>query len=278
MPICFNSLLVQVGILPHDVILLRHQDKSAARGRTPYELWRDDPAAFETYQRIQAIENRAKFSRTKLWASFVATLDGGTMFIGLYNATYKGTLTEDTPHPHKEGVALAGNCDHYDLQLDQRLSDLQGKLFIAWGSGTRAWVQRAENQNKTVVELRPRFKEPEFPGFLNFIKPLSEIESLPATWIAVLKEAAGVYLLTCPKTKELYVGSASGSEGFWSRWCQYISNNHGGNLALKSREYSDYQVSILEVAGTAATTKDVLAMEMRWKWKLQSREMGLNKN
>jgi hypothetical protein len=41
---------------------------------------------------------------------------------------------------------------------------------------------------------------------------------------------------------------------------------------------SDYQVSILEVAGTAATEQDILKMEVLWKSKLQSREMGLNRN
>ena len=53
---------------------------------------------------------------------------------------------------------------------------------------------------------------------------------------------------------------------------------HGGNVALKSRDPADYQVSILEVAGTAATTDDVIKMEVQWKSKLQSREMGLNRN
>jgi hypothetical protein len=27
-------------------------------------------------------------------------------------------------------------------------------------------------QNKPIIELRPEFKEPEFPGFLNFMEPL----------------------------------------------------------------------------------------------------------
>ena len=35
---------------------------------------------------------------------------------------------------------------------------------------------------------------------------------------------------------------------------------------------------ILEVAGTALTTADIIQMELRWKSKLQSREMGLNRN
>ena len=278
MPILFNSLLEQFGISPTTVILLRHQDKSATRGRTPYGLWRDDRTAFELYQRFQTLENRSKFSRASFWASFVATPDGATMFVGMYAATYEGLLAEDTPMPHREGVDVAGTRDCYKLTLDPRLSDLQGKLFIEWGDGTRAWVQRADNQNKAIQELRPHFKEPEFPGFLNFIQPLSKIAGLPATWVAVLKQATGVYLLTCPNTKEQYVGSASGTQGFWHRWQDYTTTGHGGNIALKSREYSDYQVSILEVAGTASRVEDILAMESRWKKKLQSREMGLNKN
>jgi len=139
-------------------------------------------------------------------------------------------------------------------------------------------VQRAENQNKPIVELRPEFKEPDFPGFLNFTEPLSKVEGLPKTWIANLKEATSVYLLTCPKTKEQYVGSATGCEGFWHRWMEYVITGHGGNIALKSREQSDYQVSILEVAGSTSNADDILKMEARWKGKLQSREMGLNKN
>jgi hypothetical protein len=200
------------------------------------------------------------------------------MFAGLYAANYVGVLAEDAPKPHCDGIDLAESCDIYNLQLDQRLSDLEGLIFIEWGDGTRAWVQRADNQNKPIIELRPEFKEPDFPGFLNFMEPLSKVEGLPKTWIAILKEATGVYLLTCPKTKEQYVGKASGGEGFWHRWMEYVVTGHGGNIALKSREYSDYQVSILEIAGSSSSSDDILKMESKWKHKLQSREMGLNRN
>jgi len=278
MPIWFNSLLEQCGLAATEVILLRHQDQRAAPGRTPYELWRDDRSAFEIYQSCQSFKNRSKLSRAFVWASFVATTDGATMFVGLYAAKYKGLLAEDTPQPHTDKIDLAGSCDAYDLQLDERLADLDGKLFIDWGDGTRAWVQRADNQNKPIIELRPEFKEPDFPGFLNFMEPLSNVARLPKTWIAILKQATGVYLLTCPRTKEQYVGSASGCEGFWHRWMEYVMTGHGGNIALKSREYSDYQVSILEVAGSGSNVDDIRDMESRWKVKLQSREMGLNRN
>jgi hypothetical protein len=100
---------------------------------------------------------------------------------------------------------------------------------------------------------------------------------LPKEWIVALKSVRGIYLLTCPKTKEQYVGSATGAEGFWQRWSDYVSNGHGGNIGLKNRDPSDYQVSILEVAGTAETAQNIQNLEEHWKRKLQSREMGLNK-
>ena len=86
------------------------------------------------------------------------------------------------------------------------------------------------------------------------------------------------YLLTCPRTREQYVGSATGAEGFHGRWLSYTRDGHGENVMLKSRDPSDYQVPILEVAGSAVPFEEILAMEALWKQKLQSRETGLNRN
>jgi hypothetical protein len=220
MPIMFNSLLTQYGFDPAEVILLRNQHQRAARGRTPYGLWRDNRPIFDSYQSTQSIANRPRFSRAPVWASFVGTPGGATMFVSMYAAKYSGLLAEDKPWEFADGIDLAGSCDTYDLRLDDRLADLEGKLFIEWGEGLRAWVQRADLQNKAIIELRPEFKEPEFPGFLNLIEPLSKVSAFPKSWIEILKYAKGVYLLTCPATKEQYVGSAHGTEGFWHRWIE----------------------------------------------------------
>src|SRR5262249_38968930 len=92
------------------------------------------------------------------------------------------------------------------------------------------------------------------------------IEVLPKTWIEILRNSRGVYLLTCPRTKEQYVGSADSDGGFFQRWCEYVQSGHGGNIALKSREASDYQVSILEGAGSAASREDILTIEAFTVW------------
>jgi hypothetical protein len=278
MPIMFNTILQSEGLALTDVRLLRHQDPKSERGRSPYELWRDNRSEFELYQSHQLTKRRAWF-RSRYWASFVGTPDDETMFVGVYDVKFRGSLETDTPMLTREGVDKAGTLDVYDFTLEQALSDLIGKMFIDWGSAAkRAWVQRADKRNKPVKELRTEFKEPDFPGFLNFVAPLSKLDTLPKGWLTALQFSKGVYLLTCPKTKEQYVGSASGAEGFWHRWQCYVQTGHGHNVALKSRAPSDYQVSILEVAGTASTTEDILTMEQRWKTKLQSNEMGLNRN
>lgn len=277
MPLRFNALLAQAGIAPALVRLLRHQDSRSAKGRTPYELWRDDRPAFEFYQDGQSIGNRTKLT-APFWASFVVTPAGETMLAGFYGCRYVGTNETERHWPHAVGFDAVGTADVYELTLDSRLNDLAGRLIIEWGEGGRAWVQRADNQDKVVMEIRQAFREPDFPGFARFISPLSKVEGLPVAWTAALSASRGVYLLTCPKTREQYVGSATGADGFHGRWLSYAQDGHGGNVGLKSRDSSDYQVSILEVAGSAATVEEILGMETLWKRKLQSREMGLNKN
>lgn len=277
MPIMFNTILQNEGLALSDVRLLRHQDQRSERGRSPYELWRDYRSEFELYQSHQLTSRRALF-RSRYWASFVGTSGDETMFVGVYSVKFREQLEVDTPMVTREGVDRAGTSDVYDFTLEEVLRDLIGKLFIDWGSAKRAWVQRADQQNKPVKELRTEFQEPDFPGFLNFVEPLSKLDALPKGWITTLQSSKGVYLLTCPKTKEQYVGSARGEEGFWGRLQCYVQTGHGHNVALKSRNPSDYQVSILEVAGTSSTDDDILGMEQRWKVKLQSNEMGLNRN
>jgi hypothetical protein len=273
----FNVLLREAGIPLTDVRLLRHKDQRAQKGRTPYELWRDDRPQFELYQSNQAFKNRSKLN-AKFWAAFVGTPDDGTLFVGLYEVKCLGLLKGDMPKPQMEGIDKAGSCDTYKLTKRDDFVAFDGRLLIEWGEGKRSWIQRAHKREKLIAELRTRFKEPEFPGFLDFIEPLSRLPALPPTWVAALRATRGVYLLVCPKTKEQYVGKADGADGFWGRWMIYVQNAHGGNVGLKSRDPSDYQVSILEVAGTAATPADILRMETHWKGKLRSREMGLNKN
>lgn len=276
MPIWFNSLLSQAGIEPGDVRLLRHETTSY-KGRTPYGVWRDDRAGFERWQSTQDKSARSYF-RGRYWAAFVVPPNGKTLFAGLYAARLGDSLPEGWRHLLADNVLDPDLVDLYECSLAAELGEFIGRLYVDWGPGTRSWRQIAKQQNKPVVELSRSFSEPPFPGFSRFIARLSDVESFPAGWADALASTRGVYLLTCPRTKEQYVGAATGADGFLGRWRSYCGGRHGGNVGLRSREQSDYQISILETASTAATADDILAAEALWKAKLQSREIGLNRN
>jgi len=272
-PISFRGLLEAAGVDPRHVLLLRHCPPGLL---DPFAAWRADRAAFESYQEFQRIDRRTTFSRQH-WASFAPTRDGRTFFLGLYDARL------DRPVGPEERDALTGHvidpavAERYTCTLRPELSDYIGRMVVDWGTGTRAWRQKGTT-DKPVVELLRAVEEPPFPGYLELIEPLSAVPTFPDRWVDFLREGRGVYLLTCPRTKQQYVGKADGADGFWGRWMAYATTGDGGNVRLRSRERSDYQVSILEVAGSAATPDDILRMEIRWKAKLQTREMGLNGN
>ena len=276
----FNTLLDQAGIAAANVRLLRHQ-KAYGNGCTPYSLWRDNPEEFERYQSAQRSDRRARFTADH-WASFVVPPDGSTLFVGMYEIDGYDPAPVDWVDPLSRQNAGENEykLDIYRFRRLPSFDPLIGCLKVDWGDGMRQWVQKANGAtgNKAIVELLQTYREPDFPGFSRFTNNLAALPNLHRSWIAILTAAKGVYLLTCPRTKEQYVGSASGADGFWGRLLSYVATGHGGNVGLKSRDPSDYQVSILEVAGSLATMDDINALEKIWKAKLQSREMGLNRN
>ena len=271
----FNLLLREAGLSLSEVRLLRHETRQ--HGRTPFALWRDDAERFADYQRIQRRGLRAYF-RGSHWASFVVTPNHRTLFVGVYDVGEAQCVPADWIDPLAGRKVAFDDYEVYTTNRSPLLSEYAGRLVIDWGAGTRGWRQLAANQDKRIVELREQFVEPSFPGYASFLTQLSDVEALPQSWQVVLAAARGIYLLASPTTREQYVGSATGAEGFLGRWLQYAADGHGGNVALRSRQSENYRVSILQVAGSADSLDAILTMEALWKDKLQSREMGLNQN
>jgi hypothetical protein len=279
MPFTFNQLLIEAGLDPKHVRLLRHQTPLADK-RSLLDVWRRERVLFEDYQSLQFTAKRASFARP-YWVAFFGTWDGRTLFAGIYQVGEPTALTETVEVLLTKTVDPPDIVDRYPTALSGYLAEYSERLYVEWGggsSGKRSWSQRAEAQNKVVTELHIGAAEEPFPGYMDFAAPLSAISEAPPTWVQRLSEAKAVYLLACPRTGELYVGSASGAGGFWSRWQDYRRTGHGGNAALISREPTDWRVSILQVAGSTDTLDDVLRAEQLWKAKLQTGHFGLTRN
>jgi hypothetical protein len=266
----FNTLLKESEIDPKDVQLVRHQDRGPT-GATPYLLMRESPQIFELYQSIQGRE----VFRRKLFASFVVTPSFETLFVNLYTVEAPRRNSSPEMCPLRRKTHEAGKCWVYPLSPDNRLIDFSKKLIVDWGVGYRSWVQRADRQDKTVLELRREFKEPDMPRMSEFHVRLGDLSGAPFTWQHELSSQRGVYLLAFMDGQQ-YVGSATGDAGFWQRWKDYLENGHGGNVALRGRDAREAMVSILETARLTDTRQDILNSEYLWHRKLGTRTILLD--
>lgn len=268
----FNAILCNEGIDPKQVRLARHQESRPGRP-TPYNLWRAGDGRFETYQKIQG---RKVFAVGDLLASFVATPANDTLFIGLYRVDGIGDVPPGTIDPSTEAEP-GSDCTFYDIRNEERLSDYAGHLVIDWGKGFRAWAQRAESNDKAVLEIRKEVKEEPFPGFTQFCWDIDQIAAVPLAWQEVLKNVKGVYLLVCKETGKLYVGSAKGEESLWGRFLDHAKTGCGDSVELKRLRSRHLQATVLEVVNS--DTQKIEQIEESWKKKLMSRQFGgLNRN
>jgi hypothetical protein len=200
----FNHLLRDDGVDPALVKLVRHHERR--QGRTPHHLWLANDGQFELYQRI---ERRPVFEGTRRLASFVVTPLEDTLFVGIEGI---GKAADGMSDP-LSGKGVSG-FNLYSLSPVQPLADYRGRLIVEWGLGYRSWVQRAQRNEKVVLELRRTSSEPSFPGFLDFCERLSDLVTVPPSWRTALSSVSGVYLLTCPKRANSTSGPRKEWEGF----------------------------------------------------------------
>lgn len=271
MTLKFNTLLNEHGIDPENVQLVRHKDRGPT-GITPYSLLRVKPDQFEAYQSMQG---REVFRRSYI-ASFVVmpapTYE--TLFAGVYRVAKPHLNLQQVTCPVRGKRFDPGQVQIYRLLPEEKLRELSQRLTINWGDGYRSWVQHAARQNKDVLELRRSQAEPEFPGFDRFFCRLHELNTIWDSWKIALSTQRGIYLLSFDDGQQ-YIGSATGSAGFWQRWNDYLANGHGGNAALKNRDAREAIVSILDTARLSDTQQAIVEREMLWQRKLGPKSIAL---
>jgi hypothetical protein len=274
----FNTLLREAylgeaGFDLENVFLLRHEDKRVKSG--VYQAWKSEPKDLEAYQSNQKWKNR--FPDGSMLAAFVVGPEGETLFVGMYDVLKLSRVNEEFKDPLL-GKMPAGDRASHELKHSDRMQAYEEKVVIEWGKGKLAWRQRAqEKNNKIILEIRAQAKEEPFPHYVNLLRRLEDLRNIYPSWQVRLKERKGVYLLTFDDGVQ-YVGSATGEEGFWQRWQNYLTTGHGGNRILirDQRDARNAMVSILEVSGSAQTERDIINQEMLWQRKLGTRAKRLD--
>lgn len=153
----FNNLLLERGIAPEEVALLRHH--TSARGASAAsiaDLWRDNPEGFILYQETQE-KNRPILRKRRLWASFISPARGETLFVGLFDAKYLKTGVADWACPYRGDQPGEGKpVNRFSTSLRGELSEQIGKLRVDWPvSNVRTWKRKAEGLSLPVVPSSP---------------------------------------------------------------------------------------------------------------------------
>jgi len=244
----------------------------------------------EEYQKYQSSEDIYKgCDYIFVYIAFGKT---HSLFYGVYKVngnTYQEDIEvskalQSCNHPTKI------NCYVYDLEKINFLDDLKDRLVIDWGKSTRKWYQWLDKNNKEVISIRAKGYVKDFSGYLDVLLSFAELEEIinykeaNQIWFDKLSSIYAIYLILDTKTGNQYIGSASGVQGLWGRWKDYINSIHGGNKGLKKliekegEQYKyNFQYSILHIL-SATKASQVEYYENLYKQKLGSKVFGYNEN
>jgi hypothetical protein len=184
--------------------------------------------------------------------------------------------------------------DGYVVVLEEQYQEYIGRLVIDYsGPKARGRAFYLEKHYPKLI-LSQIFEKPYsgevFCGYENIEHGFSQLESIfkqnKRDWMAALKNIKGVYLIVDKKNGKMYVGSAYGDTGIWSRWGCYIGTGHGWNDELTKLikengiDYArkNFQFSILEYRSMKTDDKVIIEREQYWKRVLLSGTFGYNKN
>lgn len=188
---------------------------------------------------------------------------------------------------------LADQGHRYEVQLTDLGENFIGRLKIHRAYRSRARRVNFENHynEMEVLEiLREPYSGRAFPGYEYIDLPLNElatlIENERPDWKSALENVKGVYLITDTRTGKRYVGKASGDQGIWSRWREYVRTGHGWNKELRelvgdrleyARKY--FKFTLLEYRPAPTPDETIDDRESYWKEVLLTRgRYGLNQN
>jgi hypothetical protein len=291
-----NDLLHKADLDPAKVIAMRHRpDEPGLRKVLPWLVERN-PAVFNAYQRSHSGQQEEALRRLagKGWvASFFGLVPGEAVFCGLYEIRDYDELDQESFWAIPENVTLrnhgmlgwARKGRERGLWFDLRLREefhinWIGRLVVGWPGGDRSWWRRSE---RNVMPIKAIQRESYFvqgmPDWHQLVLSWAELQAIPESWEARLREWRGIYFIHDASDGKGYVGSACGGENLLGRWLDYARNGDGGNKLLRLRDPVNFRFSILERASPDLPRDEVVAKESSWKKRLHTMAPhGLNAN
>lgn len=287
--ITFNTLLVEAGINPEEVLLLRHTPVERDLQKVLPWIAAERRDLFKVYHQTQWPRVEQAMLKACYLASFLALESGEAVFAGIYEIGAHRPLDVAgywAAPGQRELVQLGmsgkaedtSDCLWFELEEHAGYQDWIGKLVVSWPA-MRSWWRWAGNAH---LDLRAVTQEslfiPGMPDWEDIVLTWEQLSVLPASWRAALAEWRGVYFIFDEERRAGYVGSAYGADNILGRWVQYARTGHGGNKRLRESRPQDLRFSILQRLSPDLPPTETIRAEAGWKARLHTRGFGLNEN
>lgn len=283
-----HQLLLQEGIDPASTLVIRHCPTEPQIRKELTWLAAENPEVYNAYQQCQfpRVENQLK--QASHLASFIGHEPGHAVFVGVYENGMPKSVSQSwrSRYPALRTLMALGmpngpeDCLWFDLRLTRVLHQWHGKLVIKWPGkevSYSRWAHKDSRFEVTVIHDES-ILTPSIPDWRSLVFRWDELERIPKSWKAALREWCGIYYIFDTRSKKGYVGSAYGKENLLGRWIGYAKTGHGGNRQLRVLKPNGFVFSILERMSQDTPMEDIIARENAWKARLHTREYGLNDN
>lgn len=254
-----------------------------------FDLFLDhqNDALFEDYVREHTPKRAEQLKKAKYVVVFMAD-NKCSRFAGVYEI-----LGEDkrVQVPSKDKKSLEEKV-FVKVSFVNAFEDIKGRVLVDWaGRETQQWLQWFRDDKKIIKIDNGIVRIPiPFVSYEDVLLSFKELKNIIDTenvlWRNKLKSVKGVYCIADREEGKLYVGKASGNDGIWGRWKEYIeTNGHGDNDKLEELINKDsnyawkyFQWFILETFPLTVSNEYTTERENLYKQKLCTRKSGYNKN
>ena len=175
----------------------------------------------------------------------------------------------------------------YEYEILQQYQKYFGRLIVKYKNKSQTMIRLAKsviNDCEVIKILPDTFDNDIFPGYENVNVSWVELSRIISkdSWKTALQNQKGVYLITDVSNGKMYVGSAYGENMIFGRWQSYVRTGNGGNEELKKLSFNyiknNFRYSILEIFKSTTDDHIIISRENWWKFVLQTRKFGYNKN
>ena len=287
--ITFNTLLVEAGIDPGEVLLLRHTLVERELKTILPWIAAERRDLFKVYHQTQWPRVEQAMLKARYLASFLALESGEAVFAGIYEIGAHRPLdvagywaapgqrelvqlgmsgrVEDTP-----------DCLWFELEEHPAYKDWIGKLVVVWPAMRSWWRWAGYVQLDMLAVAQESLFVRGMPDWEDIVLTWEQLSVLPASCRAALAEWRGVYFIFDEQRRAGYVGSAYGADNILGRWLQHARTGHGGNKRLRESSPKDLRFSILQRLSPDLRSTETIRAEAGWKARLHTRGHRLNEN